>query len=36
MGYQPVEKINQKKSRWLSLSELWRDFLIWWNWRFKK
>ena len=36
VGYQPVEINKEKKSRWLSLKEVWRDFLIWWNWWRKK
>lgn len=36
MGYQPVKRIKKEKSRWLSLQELWRDILIWWNWRISR
>ncbi len=32
MGYQPVKRAKKEKSRWLSVKELWRDILIWWNW----
>ena len=35
MGYQPVNPCKKQKT-FLSLPEVWRDFLIWWHWWWNK